>query len=421
MTKVFSRQRLYDVNHAGFVKAAFSRSINSTGLSSEDSIEQELATEFSRYTGIENLIPLSRGRLAIYFGTMHSVTATRRKVIMSAFTIYDLVNMVRAGGGEPVFIDSEPGSVHIGAQRVQEAIDDSTAAVIVTHYHSTNREIQDIADICKANGIALIEDCAIALGAKYDGNHVGSFGDFALFSFGLFKFISTYLGGGIVVRDPKKRSAILEQVNNWPRITASELCPHAAKAWKLSTLTQEKVFSNFTFPLFRFGYTHEIDVIKRSAKNDPNPVLRDSLPEDYRVRPSIFQLNEFIRQIPLVEAARIKRLLNASHYFNKLKSKRVPGLPEEPNINFDCYLNFPLMISNNRKKFVDEMMRSNFDLGIYYYRNCADAPALFQYHKPLPNLASFVKKIVFFPTYPAVDSEYIDRLTDRVADLVSVT
>jgi len=419
MANVYSRQRLYDVNHLDFIKATINGSINDPGKgATEGSLEQDVANRFFNYTGISNLVPLSRGRLAGYFGIKHSVSSTRRKVIMSPFTIFDLVNMVRVGGGIPYFVDSEPKTPHVSLRTLQEAIDEETAAVIVTHYHSSNREIKEIAEYCRSKGVTLIEDCAISLGSRVDGAHVGSFGDYALFSFGLFKFVSTYFGGGVAVRDPQKRQMIIDELKTWPRMTTSDLLPYAKKGWKLSLLTQENVFENFTFPIFRFGYINNIEFIKRNAQNDPDPILRNTLPDEFKVRPSLFQLREFIRQLPNVENVRVKRVSNASRYYENLHNNGVLGLPDRPEKDVDCYLNFPLLIPGNRDDFVKEMMRSGFDLAIYYYRNCAEIEAFKEYYRPLPNIKEFVNTMVFFPTYPTVSSCYIDRLTNRAAELL---
>lgn len=419
MANVYSRQRLYDVNHSGFIRAVINGSINEAGKgATEESLELDVENTFFNYTGISDLVPLSRGRLAGYFGVKHSVSPTRRKVVMSPFTIFDLVNMVRIGGGVPYFVDSEPDTPHVSLRTLQEAIDEETAAVIVTHYHSSNREIKAIADYCRSKGVTLIEDCAISLGSRVDGGHVGTFGDYALFSFGLFKFVSTYFGGGVVIRDPQKRQMVKDELKTWPRMTAGDLLPYAKKGWKLSLLTQENVFDNFTFPIFRYGYINNIDFIKRNAQNDPDPALKNALPDEFKVRPSLFQLREFARQLPNVENVRKKRMANASHYYNGLNKKGVIGLPDRPEADIDCYLNFPLVISSNRDEFVQEMMRSGFDLAIYYYRNCAEIEAFKEYYRPLPNITKFVNTMVFFPTYPAVSSSYIDRLTNRAAELL---
>lgn len=414
---VYPRQRLYDVNHGAFLKSLVTGTINAPARA-EDGLEQRLREDFLDYTGISDLIPLSRGRLAVYFAARYSVTSERKKILMSPFTIFDLVNMVRVAGGEPFFLDSVNGSPHCSAATIAEAIDDSTAAVIVTHYHSTNREIAKIAEICRERGIKLIEDCAISLGARVDGRHVGSFGDFALFSFGLFKFISTYFGGGLAVSSAQTRSAIHSQLRAWPRMTAGDLYPYFAKGIKLTALTRPAVFNGFTFPVFRFGYLRNIDFIKRNAQNDPDPILRDVLPDQFKRRPSLFQLREFIRQLPLVEKDRVNRLANASRYWQRLVDGGVGGLPEKPDPEIDCYLNFPVVLGVDRDAFVSEMMRSGYDLAIYYYRNCAEIDAFREYHRDLPNIGDFVSRIVFFPTYPGVDPGYIDALSARAAELI---
>lgn len=416
---VYPRQRLYDVNHKAFANAVLRGGVNAIGEDRDEAaIEAGFLEVFKRYTGIDNVVPLSRGRLAGYFGVKHSVTTTRRKVVMSPFTIFDLVNMVRVAGGEPVFIDSEPGGVHLSRRAIEEAIDDETAAVIVTHYHSTNREIESIADLCRTRGVKLIEDCAISLGGRVNGTHVGAFGDFALFSFGLFKFVSTYFGGAMSVRDPDVRADIEREIAGWPRMEAADLAPYAKKGLKLSFLTQASVFDRFTFPVFRYGYLKNIAFIRANAQNDPDPFLRESFPDDFKRRPSLFQLREFIRQLPLVELDRQSRIKNAARYYNNLKTANIFGLPDEPNMNVDCYLNFPILLNADRERFVCEMMKSGFDLAIYYYRNCAEIDAFSQYCRPLPNISSFVRNMVFFPVYPKVDSAYIDRLTDRAVELL---
>ena len=263
----YPRQRLYDVNHVGFAKALLSGSLNATSTYTDDTaVEKGFITEFLHYTGIPDVVPLSRGRLAVYFGIKHSITPERRKIVMSPFTIFDLVNMVRVAGGEPEFIDAEPGSVHVSCRAIEQALDHKTAAVIVTHYHSTNRQIEAIAELCRARGVKLIEDCAIALGAQFKGRHVGTFGDFALFSFSLFKFVSTYFGGAMGVRSSETRAVIERELGGWPRMTARDLAPYALKGLKLSTLTNKGIFDLITFPLFRFGYLNGIEAIKSSAK-----------------------------------------------------------------------------------------------------------------------------------------------------------
>lgn len=143
------------------------------------------------------------------------------------------------------------------------------------------------------------------------------------------------------------------------------------------------------------------------------------MPENYKRRPSLFQLREFARQIPHVEADRLKRLENAGRYYQNLRKTNLGGLPEEPDPTMDCYLNFPIFLNCNRERFVREMMKSGFDVATYYYRNCAELDTFMEYKRSLPNISRFVGNMIFCPVYPSIDPVYIDRLTKRTAELTS--
>ena len=170
MRKVHPRQMLYDINHSGFIAASLANRLN-------DATGDDFEGAFAAFTGSQSVVPLPRGRLAVYFAVKHAITQTgRREVVLSAFTIFDVVNMVHAAGGSPVFIDTERSSPHMSPDAIEAAINDDTGAVIVTHYHTSNRRIAEIASLCTRKNLMLIEDCAIALGSRIDGRHVGTGG-----------------------------------------------------------------------------------------------------------------------------------------------------------------------------------------------------------------------------------------------------
>ena len=351
----------------------------------EASYLKEFNAAFKLSTGIDNAIPLSRGRLAVYLAIKESITSSKRKVLLSPFTIFDLVNMVIVAGGEPVFIDSIINSPHVSSSTIKDNIGLDVAAVIITHYHTCNTQIEDIANICIENDIRLIEDCAISVGSTINGRPVGTFGDFALFSFGLFKFVSTYFGGALVCKDPIIAKKILKEVSKWEQMGFSDLSPYFIKGIKLAILTNKFIFNILTFPLFRFGYIKEIDLIKRNAQNDPNPFLRDALPNDFIKRPNKFQLSEFVRQLPMVKDGRERRWENSIIYYNQLIDSINITLPDLPKANSDGCINFPIVVKSHHEEFVKELMRRNIDVAVYYYRNCAVLPVFHKYNKDLPN------------------------------------
>jgi perosamine synthetase len=404
------RQRLYDINHLGFILAAATSTLND----GEDGLFNEA---FCRFTGFDDVIPIPRGRLAVYFAVKHAVAQSgRHKVLLSAFTIFDLINMVHLAGGTPVFVDTQPHSPHLGLETLQAAVDEATAAVIVTHYHTSNHRISEIADLCARKGIMLIEDCAISLGARFKGQHVGAFGDVGMYSFGLFKPVCTYFGGAMVAKSKDLRDSVREQLAEWPVMVAKEMWPQFIKGLKLKILTQPTIFDYFTFPLFRLGVRHNITLITSQSKNDPDPVLRATLPAEYARRPSSFQVREWARQLGHVEHHRKIRLRNASAYHSVLKTVNWLTVPSWSDDNdADAFLNFPILVEADRDSVMRAVMDAGFDCAKYYYRNCAMIDKFEVFAKPLPNLQHYVDRVVVFPTHPSVSVDYIKRLSSVLA------
>ena len=121
----------------------------------------------SLFGGASVIVPLGRARSGIFLLVKQLVTETRRKVIMSPYTIPDVVNMVKFGGGEPVFVDFRPNSTNVDLGHLRSLIDERTACVLVTHYHVPQAETNAIADFCHSKGVKFFDDCAISLGCQY--------------------------------------------------------------------------------------------------------------------------------------------------------------------------------------------------------------------------------------------------------------
>ena len=404
---VYPRQRLYDINHSGFFGAAAGRSLNKGR-------DVDFIEAFGRFIDAPfPVLPLCRGRLSLYFATRNRVSGTRRDVIMCPFSIFDMINMILCGGGRPKFIDSERGTPHVSLEQLKAEVDENTAMVVITHYHTVNPEIEEIAAWLKSIGVALFEDCAISLGGRVNGRHVGTFGDYGLFSFGLFKFISTYFGGGAMIRDPKERDAIAAEIASWPKMEAGDLWPYVKKGLKFSILTKQVVFNTLTFPLFRHGYVNDIHFIKKNAINDPDPHRKSELPESYKRRPSDFQRQEWARQLPAIETSRQARLDNAAIYAEELVGSNTVRNASKVDRESDCYLNYPINV-DSPEKVLKDLMRAGYDASTYFYRNCANLECFSEFYRELPNIDAYARDMIILPTYPGVPSDYIRGISQAV-------
>jgi perosamine synthetase len=111
----------------------------------------------------------------------------------------------------PRFVDVKRDTYNMDPESLLANITPLSKAVIVTHLWGQSAEIETIAQICRERGLFLIEDCAHGINARWNGKHIGTFGDLGVFSFQEFKQLSTGDGGMTVTNNEelfdKMRSA----------------------------------------------------------------------------------------------------------------------------------------------------------------------------------------------------------------------
>ena len=123
------------------------------------------------------------------------------EVIVPTLTYIASVNAIAIAGATPVFVDVKEDSWNIDYDQIASKITSKTKAVMIVHLYGLPCEMNEIVRICKEHSLYLIEDAAEAIGSKYRGTHVGTFGDISTFSFFGNKTITTGEGGMVVSND----------------------------------------------------------------------------------------------------------------------------------------------------------------------------------------------------------------------------
>jgi dTDP-4-amino-4,6-dideoxygalactose transaminase len=170
-----------------------------------DAFEESLA----RYCGVKHAAALSSGTAAIHLALIIMGVKQGDEVIASSFTFSATVNPIVYQGATPVLIDSEPGTWNMDPELLEQAIKGRRAqdaghrvkAIIPVHLYGMPANIGEIMKIADKYEIPVIEDTAEALGSKFKGNPVGSFGKMAILSFNGNKIITTSGGGALLSND----------------------------------------------------------------------------------------------------------------------------------------------------------------------------------------------------------------------------
>lgn len=160
--------------------------------------------ELGEYIGVEHCAALSSGTAAIHLALIILGVERGDEVICQSFTFSGSCNPIVYQGAVPVFVDSEVETWNMDPLLLKEAIEDriekgnKPKAIIVVHLYGMPAKMDEIMAIARTYEIPVIEDAAEALGSRYKGKRVGTFGDMAILSFNGNKIITTSGGGALV-------------------------------------------------------------------------------------------------------------------------------------------------------------------------------------------------------------------------------
>lgn len=155
--------------------------------------------EFARFIGVDHAVAVANGTVALELALRALGIGPGDEVIVPARSFFATASCVVAVGAEPVFADIDPVSHNICPVSVAAMVSPRTRAIICVHLAGWPCDMAALLDLCRKEGLLLIEDCAQAHGAAIDGQRVGSFGHAAAFSFCTDKIMSTGGEGGMVV------------------------------------------------------------------------------------------------------------------------------------------------------------------------------------------------------------------------------
>lgn len=166
---------------------------------------REFETEFADYLGVDSdrLIFINSATAGLFLATELLDLGPGDDVVLPSISFVANANAIVNTGARPVFCDVDPRTLNVSVADIERTITPRTKAVMVLHYGGYPGEIVEIAALCRARGVTLIEDAAISIASSVNGTKCGTFGDIAMWSFDARKLISTGDGGMLYVRDDK--------------------------------------------------------------------------------------------------------------------------------------------------------------------------------------------------------------------------
>ena len=159
--------------------------------------------EFAAYTGAKHCVGLASGLDALWIAFRILGIGAGDEVIVQGNTYIASVMGITINGATPVFVEPDE-YFNIDASKIEEKITDKTKAVLVVHLYGQASNMEPVVNLCKKYNLKLVEDCAQAHGAKFNGQQIGTFGDIGCFSFYPSKNLGAFGDAGAITTNDDK-------------------------------------------------------------------------------------------------------------------------------------------------------------------------------------------------------------------------
>lgn len=220
----------------------------------EGHFAEEFCKKLAGFVGVKLATLVNSGSSAnlAAFSALTSKKLGRRRIVKGdevicvACSFPTTVNPIIQFGAIPVFLDVEIETGNIKADDIEKAVTKKTKAIMIAHTLGNPYNIKEVLRVAKKYKLWVIEDCCDALGSKYDGKMVGSFGDLATFSFYPAHQITMGEGGAVVTSDPNLH------------VLVNSFCEWGRDCW-CRTGQDNRCGRRFTFELGKlpYGYDHK--------------------------------------------------------------------------------------------------------------------------------------------------------------------
>lgn len=157
--------------------------------------------EFATYLGARHAVGVGSGTAAIHLALWALGVGAGDEVITVAHTAVATAAAIEQSGARPVFVDVDPQTLTLDPAGLEAAVTARTRAVVPVHLYGHPAPMGPILEFARTRGLAVLEDCAQAHGARYEGRLCGTMGQIAAFSFYPTKNVGAYGDGGAVVTD----------------------------------------------------------------------------------------------------------------------------------------------------------------------------------------------------------------------------
>ena len=192
---------VYRPDLSGNERAYVLECLDSSWISSLGVFIDRFERAVAERTGAKHAIAVCNGTVALHLCLHVLGVGPGDEVIVPSFTYIASVNTIAQTGATPVFVESRRSDWLIDVADVERRITPRTKAILPVHLYGFACDMPSLCALADRHGLAVVEDCAEAMGTTLGGRHVGTFGTVGTFSFFGNKTVTTGEGGMVITDD----------------------------------------------------------------------------------------------------------------------------------------------------------------------------------------------------------------------------
>lgn len=289
------------------------------------------------------------------------------EVITTPFTFFATGGAIARANAIPVFVDINPSTYNIDANKIENAITKKTKAIMPVHIYGQMADMKKIKTIAERNNLKIIEDAAQAIGSIREGIHVGELSDAAVFSFFPTKNLGAFGDGGMIITSDKEidnRSKIIRVHGSKPKYYHHTL-----------------------------GYNSRLDELQAAI------------------------LNVKFQYLSSYNNSRKKAADFYTESFKEMNIKEVIT-PIEENSSYHVYHQYTLKVAK-RDRLRDFLKENGIDSMVYYPVPLHLQPVfknLGYKEGDFPHTEEAIKCVLSLPIYPEIDKDSQNYVVEKIAE-----
>ena len=368
--------------------------------------------QFAEFIGAERAFAFWKGRVALYAILKAMGIESGDEIILPGYTCVMNVNPIKYLGAKPVYVDIEPATFNIDINLLRDKITPRTKAIIAQHTYGYPCDMDAIMKIAGASGIPVIEDCCLALGSKYKGRMVGTFGKASYFSSQWNKPYTTGLGGMVITNDTELAATIQS-------LCESQMCrPSSGEVFMLRA--QLAIYRLLIYPrttalaqnVFRY-LTKKGAVVGSSSTNEFQPVMA----EDFFKSICKVQARSGLRQLKKISVNIRHRKEMVQFYDQLLEQKQWPARQYDTSITEPVMVRYPVRI-DKKNEAIEQAAKAGIELGSWFESplHPIETPLeVYDYKRgSCPQAEKAAQEVVNLPLHPRVGEKTIRRTVEFI-------